>query len=256
MTDRADPKGWRIQSRQRRAAVVGGHNYLVLVDPSGKVREELHGWKNNEGRMSRIHVKDDEIVAGTNDKGFLKETMKKYPEIAGAEVTVPLKGREAREVWADFLKTGDRHHDVHRYNEWGDGYDLQTHERFYNSNGFWRSVLEENGYDWQDLHPNSPQITRGVRNPLPPLADRRGDADDPMSRPVETWSEADVRSVMRDDAYWSSAYPEHKNMQAKVRAWHERKYDRGGSGGGPVHVSAHMRAGAHVSDYTRARPSH
>jgi hypothetical protein len=85
------------------------------------------------------------------------------------------------------------------------------------------------------------------------------DSGDPMDRSIDTWTDDDVKKVMRSDAYWSAGYPEHRAMQEKVRAWHVRTYDGPGgggrSGGGPVHVSAHMRAGAHVSEYTRARPS-
>jgi hypothetical protein len=90
---------------------------------------------------------------------------------------------------------------------------------------------------------------------------RCGDADDdPMDRPIDTWTDDDVKKFMRSQAYWSSGYPGRRAMQEKVRDWHVRKYDgpggAGRSGGsGPVHVSAHVRAGAHVSEYTRARPS-
>lgn len=97
-----------------------------------------------------------------------------------------------------------------------------------------------------------------------------------MERPVDTWSEDDVRRVMSSDAYQRQADPGHKLAQDKVRGWFGHFYgdaparrDATGrmidptpvrpipTGGGPVQVRAHAREGGKVSvdAHDRSRPS-
>lgn len=222
MTD--DRRGWRIESRQNGVLWGGGHNFLALIDPEGRVREEIHGWKNDKGRMSGLRIKDGQIVDGAPHTQVLWDDIQanRLPE---ASVEVSLGGRDVHEVWSRFLESRKRHHDTHRYDPSGQGYDPKTNERFYNSNSFWRSVLEENGFDWKMLEPRTRKTTPGTGNPLPPRPDGLGDASDIFEMPVERWTDADVRGLMRSSAYWSRAYPGHAELQDKVRDWYVRQYD-------------------------------
>ena len=34
---------WKIESRQKSVAGVGGHNYLALVSPDGRIHKQIHG---------------------------------------------------------------------------------------------------------------------------------------------------------------------------------------------------------------------
>lgn len=59
---------WKIESRQRPlqenpVGELAGHNYLVLVSPTGQVVEELHGWKK-EGLLKTIRVRNDVANVG------------------------------------------------------------------------------------------------------------------------------------------------------------------------------------------------
>jgi hypothetical protein len=103
---------------------------------------------------------------------------------------------------------------------------------------------------------------------------------DPMDRPVETWSEDDVRAVMASDAYQRTDAPGHAQAQEKVRDWFVHFYGDGPTrhdatgrlidpapilpipknipeGGGAVHVRAHVRDGGKVAvdAHDRSPPS-
>jgi hypothetical protein len=59
----------------------------------------------------------------------------------------------------------------------------------------------------------------------------------PLSRPVASWTEDDVRTVMSSPAYLVPQHPRRREAARKVRAWFERRF-----GTGPVLVDATGRA--------------
>jgi hypothetical protein len=99
-------------------------------------------------------------------------------------------------------------------------------------------------------------------------------AADPFERVLAAWSQEDIATIMKSDAYRRSAHPDHAQAQALVRAWFERRFpagraerDAGGRMGGDVpmrhgsadravQVRAHTREGGKesVRAHTRARP--
>ncbi len=105
----------------------------------------------------------------------------------------------------------------------------------------------------------------------------RGDGDsdetgDPLARPVETWSEEDVETVMNSDAYLRTWDPDYEAMHTLVGRWHEHFYGNGPTRrdaqgrinpvrpippnrGSEVQVRAHDRLGGKIAvrSYQRAR---
>jgi len=94
-----------------------------------------------------------------------------------------------------------------------------------------------------------------------------------LGRPPETWSEAEVETVMKSDAYWHAWDPDYEALHGLVGRWHEHYYgaagpirrdDRGNivpvrtiptGRGGTVFVRAHAReGGVEVRAHERARP--
>ncbi|MFQ5763757.1 MAG: hypothetical protein ACE5GT_02410 [Rhodospirillales bacterium] len=66
--------------------------------------------------------------------------------------------------------------------------------------------------NWSDVTPAKDYEYGGEEHRYGPRTDA-----DPMERPVDTWSEDDVRRVMSSDAYQRQADPGHKLAQDKVR---------------------------------------
>jgi hypothetical protein len=108
MADRTNEAGWRIESRQLGVSLFGGHNYLALIDPDGVLKDEIHGWVHEDGKMWFTPI---------NEKSRPEDLEVRYkqPEIEGAEVEVPLHGRDAEDVWRDLVKTAQEHNRIHRY---------------------------------------------------------------------------------------------------------------------------------------------
>jgi hypothetical protein len=113
----------------------------------------------------------------------------------------------------------------------------------------------------------------GVGPPGPP--ERTATRAHPLDRPVETWSEQDVRTVLNTPTYLEPHHARRERAQRMVRAWFEQRFgtnpapaDATGrlvradramerSGGCPVPVRAHTRQGAKidVSAHCRATPA-
>jgi hypothetical protein len=78
------------------------------------------------------------------------------------------------------------------------------------------------------------------------MADASEPATAPLDRPVASWTEADVRTVLNSPAYLRPQHPKHIEAQALVRAWFERRFP------GPVQVDA---TGRRKPDRDAASPS-
>jgi hypothetical protein len=99
----------------------------------------------------------------------------------------------------------------------------------------------------------------------PSDAPERSAAAHPLERPVETWSEQDVRMVLNSSAYLEPGHAKREQAQRMIRAWFERRFGigpgrpvRGGeavarSGGCPVPVRAHTRQGGKIEVETHCR---
>jgi hypothetical protein len=116
----------------------------------------------------------------------------------------------------------------------------------------------------------------GIGDPGP-ILDPAGpvSAVNPLLRPVETWSEDDLRRVMASPAFLRPGDPSRAQAQAMVRAWFERSFGTGPirldatgrpvreehatarSGASPVAVRAHTRQGGkvEVAAHCRTRPA-
>lgn len=55
---------WRIESRQKSVAGIGGHNYLVLVAPDGTTRGEIHGTSGPNRRLIHVESVPEPEVSG------------------------------------------------------------------------------------------------------------------------------------------------------------------------------------------------
>lgn len=175
---------WQIESRQKRVAGVGAHNYFALVDPDGNVVDELHGV--NDNKTSGLLVTGG-LHALTSE--FLN------PEIDGA---------------AKIFEAGDRGAMAHRWKELVDaGNGLSGKARYSalgpNSNSFWASVLGSVGKNYRDYEPNSRNWTPGtginLTNPIwwadryrmpdrPPTKGDRSGVDQPGTQIAEAPSAA------------------------------------------------------------------
>jgi hypothetical protein len=95
--------------------------------------------------------------------------------------------------------------------------------------------------------------------------ERRAAAANPLDRPVETWTEQDVRTVLNAPAYLEPQHARREEAQRMIRAWFEQRFGTGPaladatgrlvraepavtrSGGScPVSVRAHTREGGKV----------
>ena len=109
------------------------------------------------------------------------------------------------------------------------------------------------------------------------MALEQGAAVNPLSRPVASWSEDDLRQVMASPAYWQPGHPGRARAHAMVREWFERaetatpaRVDSSGrrvpepraaaasaDGACEVPVQAHTRKGGkvEVEAHCRSRPA-
>jgi hypothetical protein len=88
------------------------------------------------------------------------------------------------------------------------------------------------------------------RNNYPPVWQQSGtpEVERVLARPVESWTQDDVRAVQRSKTYWRGDGPDRAAAFAKVRTWYERN-------SGPVTVRAYSRDdGTHVVGHSRAAP--
>lgn len=88
---------------------------------------------------------------------------------------------------------------------------------------------------------------------------------DPLDRPVASWTEADLRTVLNSPAYLQPRHPKRREAERKVRGWFERRFGTGPgaidatgralqnaretagrTGACPVAVRAHSRKGGKV----------
>jgi hypothetical protein len=124
---------WRIESRQKSVAGVGGHNYLARIDPSGRIVEEIHGAPGGNNRL----------VYATG----LRE-----PEVDGAGRVV-ISGTEADidATWKQMIRHAE---DLNGKAVYG----LLSP----NSNAFWGTVLRLSGFDHRQHEPNSDLLTPGT----------------------------------------------------------------------------------------------
>jgi hypothetical protein len=106
----------------------------------------------------------------------------------------------------------------------------------------------------------------------PSGAPERLAAAHPLERPVETWSEQDVRAVLSSPAYLEPQHPRREQAQRLIRAWFERRFgtgparvdatgrrvreDHARSGDCPVPVRAHTRGGGKVEVGAHCRTRH
>ena len=133
---------WKIESRQKSVAGVGGHNYLALVDPDGNIRGEFHG-----------HL-------GPNRRLIHEETLA-LPEVEGAArpVVTGSKDEIDNNAWKRMKQQAD---DLHGKAVYG----LLSP----NSNSFWGTVLRRSGFDPKESEPDSDLATPGtgldLSNPL------------------------------------------------------------------------------------------
>ncbi len=110
----------------------------------------------------------------------------------------------------------------------------------------------------------------------PSDASVRPAAANPLDRPVETWSEQDVRAVLSSPAYLEPQHARREQARRLVRAWFERRFGAGparvdatgrrvrdgesvarSDGDCPVPVRAHTRQGGEVevAAHCRATPA-
>ncbi|MGH6921618.1 MAG: hypothetical protein ACREJ0_28435 [Geminicoccaceae bacterium] len=98
---------------------------------------------------------------------------------------------------------------------------------------------------------------------------------DPLERPVESWSEEDIRAVLNSPAYLRSQHADHERAQRLVRRWFEQRFGTGparvdatgrtiprveakidaSAGGCPVEVRAHTRDGGKIEVRKHCRSS-
>lgn len=159
-----------------------------------------------------------------------------------------------------------------------------------NNTAKWRPQSEWNGNmqspnwppDWSKAKSPVEQNEYGDEKYQHPSHRNDGYDRDPLNRPVSTWSESDMNSVMASKAYGQQGAPGNELAQRKVQDWHNYFYGdkpvgRDATGrmtapkpirpipvgktdgsGGPVHVDAHTREGGKVSvdSHSRSRPSY
>ena len=124
---------WRIEARQKSVAGIGGHNYLALVGPDGKVHSEIHGDHGPNGSLVRV--------------GRMLN-----PEVVGASQPVMVGAADQIDAaWNQMLR--------HANHLSGKAvYGLLAP----NSNAFWATILRQSGFDYRQHKPNSDLPTPGV----------------------------------------------------------------------------------------------
>lgn len=132
---------WRIESRQKSVAGIGGHNYLALVDSNGNIQEEIHGHLGDNRRL--VHV---EGLANPEVEGAAR------PVVSGSDA-------EMQEAWKRMRDTANELSGKAVYGLLSP-----------NSNSFWGTVLRRSGFDPKDSEPDSDLPTPGtgvdLSNPL------------------------------------------------------------------------------------------
>jgi hypothetical protein len=135
---------YKIESRQKRVAGIGGHNYLALVDENGIVQGEIHGYHGDNGRLvfergilePEVEGAAREVVSGTEDE--IKRTWSRMNDDArdlGGDRDVPGSHDNAKAIYGLLSP---------------------------NSNSFWATILGRAGLDYREFHPNSPNWTPGT----------------------------------------------------------------------------------------------
>ncbi len=182
----ATQPGWRIYSAQRSVPFTvgrGQHNYLVLVDPSGRVHAEIHGTSGQPfgGKLRIEETKAQYDKQGTrtnaNPDGLGDEDRSNWVEIP------PIDGKTPRETWVAMKVIAAKYTEKYEYffapsdetpktPRLGDteGQLYETMPR-YNSNSAWRTILEDLDYDYRDFHPKEGifQVSPGDGHRLPPI---------------------------------------------------------------------------------------
>jgi hypothetical protein len=135
---------YKIESRQKRVAGIGGHNYLALVDEKGMVHGEIHGRYGDGNRLTfvrgigepEIEGAAREVVSGTKDEiERIWSRMEDDARDLGGDPDVPGAHDGAKAIYGLLSP---------------------------NSNSFWATILRRAGFDYRNLHPNSPNWTPGT----------------------------------------------------------------------------------------------
>ena len=244
------------------------HSYLVYRDGKGNARVIRGGTDGSVIFDGNVEVQNDIDLKVSDDSYKAGETME-----SRYGVKLDLEGRPPIEVWEKMKKkAGEIHEKKFNYDAFPDQ----------NSNSVTRALLDEAGIPFEDVLSEGFEADDypGIENDLSG-AEKRSDVS-PFERPVESWSEEDVKTVMNSDAYNTPGHPQREKIQAQVRQWFEgefgagpqavdatsrplptselpRRSRGGGSQGasGPVHVRSHSREGGQVSvdAHDRSRPS-
>ncbi|MEQ8652372.1 MAG: hypothetical protein RIC87_07910 [Kiloniellales bacterium] len=217
MSEARNAPKWRIYSAQRavpRTSGVGQHNYLVLRGPDGKVYAEIHGTTSDNllsgklvVREFRITFDNDGAPVNSNPLNLGDEDRKNWVEVP------PLKGTNALKTWNKFKKTAEKYNSKYDYRFLPSGKTSRlgdTHGQFYetmptyNSNSAWRTILEDNGYDWERYHPKEGTFSTspGDGHRLPQLEDARPAAAGRPSKqrkPIESESISTERNFSPGD---------------------------------------------------------
>ncbi len=183
MSEKPNNASWKIFSGQRSVPIIsaGKHNYLLLQDPSGKVQAEIHGTTTDSPISGKLAI--EEIQATYDEKGRRTNA---NPYNLGDEdrttwIEIPAKqGATVLETWEKLKMAGEQYNMRYDYRMLPSGKTPRlgdTRGQFYetmptyNSNSAWRTILEDNGYDWERYHPKEGtfSISPGDGHRLPPI---------------------------------------------------------------------------------------
>jgi hypothetical protein len=135
---------YKIESRQKNVAGVGGHNYLALVGENGIVRREIHGHIGQNNRLvfekgilnPEVEGAAREVISGTKDEVTrIWSRMEDDARDLGGDPDVPGSHENAKAVYGLLSP---------------------------NSNSFRATILGRAGFGHRDFHPNSPNWTPGT----------------------------------------------------------------------------------------------
>ena len=164
---------WKIESRQRPLqenpiGELAGHNYLVLVSPTGQVVEELHGWKTGallkairvKKKISNVRLQpvDSAAVKGAGIRTEEKRSFAVKGDAATSKVVRAGTFGEVRKFWEDALiKAGelDKKNIIYKVFE-------------ENSKTFWATMLRAMKIDpeKEDVFPRSNRLAPGSMKDL------------------------------------------------------------------------------------------
>ncbi len=207
MSDSGNAPKWRIFSAQRAVPFTSGagqHNYLLLRGPDGRVQAEIHGTSSGNMLSGKLEVAERTVKYDKNGHRINPNPLNLGDEDRTNWVEVPpLKGTNALRTWNKFKETA-RKYDMkfdYRFLPSGkiprlgdtDGQFFETMPT-YNSNSAWRTILEENGYDWKRYHPKEGtfSISPGDGHRLPPIEDA------PLQGPGQTLKQTRPSRPQRD----------------------------------------------------------